>query len=274
MPSQNPAAGLNTNIGADYRVFFNNFIFSFGVEAMYALYANNSSPFNDTIYMRDTEGDQFQMVAQVGKPRDLAHMLNVNIPILFGGEWGRFYFMVGPKISLNVFGATSSSATYNTYGRYIRAYDDFVEMPNHMFENGLTMGGESMPLKWKMNVMAHAEVGARINHMFKHKQFRINPDKVRMYIAAYVDCGILNVYSSTDDQPWYKHSDPGQELKFYLRPLLRSSLAANTTFFRNFNVGIKYTVAFEMPKHGKSYVYDYEKVERNYRIRGGNQTIK
>jgi len=62
-------------------------------------------------------------------------------------------------------------------------------------------------------------------------------------------------------------------VQFYVQPLLHSNLADNVAF-RNLNVGIKYTIAFEMPKHGKSYIYDYNKVERDYRIRGGNQTIK
>ena len=37
--------------------------------------------------------------------------------------------------------------------------------------------------------------------------------------------------------------------------------------------GIKYTIAFEGKQRKKSYIYDYNRVERNYRKRGGNQNI-
>jgi hypothetical protein len=49
---------------------------------------------------------------------------------------------------------------------------------------------------------------------------------------------------------------------------------ADNAVFRNLNVGIKFTVAFEMPKHGKSYIYDYQKNNRLDIKRGGNQGIK
>lgn len=274
MPDQKTASGFTPTIGADYRVYYNNFLFSFGVEAMYQVNTFAVSPFNDTIPMLDTEGNEFRMIAQVDKPRDLTHMLNINIPILFGGEWGRFYFMVGPKVSLNIYGAGSSTATFETYADYTRAYDDFHEMPNHLLATGLQMSSNTVPVKWeRLNIMAHAEIGARFNHMFKHKQFRINPDKVRMYLAAYVDFGVLDMYKSYSGKNWYGYDDQGKGLQFSIRPIITSKFADNAQF-RNLNVGIKYTVAFEFPQHGKSFLYDEYSSERDYRKRGGNQGYK
>ena len=54
---------------------------------------------------------------------------------------------------------------------------------------------------------------------------------------------------------------------------MQSALADNAVF-RNLNVGIKYTIAFELPQKGKSYIYDSNKVGRDYIKRGGNQSIK
>ena len=105
-----PSAGMNGNIGLDYRLFRNNCIFSIGLEGMYQLSVNQMAGQDVTIPMIDTEGDLFGMHVLVDKSKDLAHMVNLNIPILVGGEWGRFYFMVGPKVSLNMYGVTSSEA--------------------------------------------------------------------------------------------------------------------------------------------------------------------
>ena len=244
IPGQQHAPGLNTNIGADYRLFHNNFLFSIGLEGMYDLNANM-----------------------------LTHMVNLNLPLLFGGEWGRFYFLMGPKFSLNLYGSTSSVAQITTYGDYERAYDDFYDMPNHQFVTGQQMGSATMPMKWNFNIMAHLELGGRVSHMYKHKQFRLNPDKIRMYLAFYADFGILNLHVSNGGAPLFDYRETEQGVQFYLQPLMCSAIAENA-IFRNLNIGIKYTVAFELPKPGKSFIYDYYKVGRNYRKRGGTQSLK
>jgi hypothetical protein len=215
------------------------------------------------------------MHVQVDKSSDLCHMANVNIPLLFGGEWKRFYFMVGPKISYSFYGSTVSSALVTTYGAYDEYYDDFYNMPNHQFASNQPMSSERFPIHWrKMNIMAHVEIGARLGHMFKHQQFRLNPDLVRMYIGVYADFGLLDMYNAPDSEAEiFGYTETEQGVQFYIQPLLVSSLA-NKAEFRNFNVGIKYTIAFELPKRGKSYIYDERNAIRDYRIRGGNQSIR
>jgi len=273
VPDHKASAGLNTNIGVDYRLYHNNFIFSAGVEGMYDLNVNSLEAMDFSLPMIDTEGETFNMHVLVDQSRDLAHMVNLNIPILLGGEWGRFYFMVGPKVSLNLYGSTSTSAKVTTYGEYERYYDDFYDMPNHQFESDQKMSSASMPLKWNMNVMAHAEIGGRIGHMFRHKQFRINPDKVRMYLAVYADFGLLNLHVAGEGKPQFEYRETDHGVQFYVQPFMLSNEAANAVF-RNLNVGIKYTVAFEMPKHNKYYIYDYYNPNRERYKRGGTQGLK
>lgn len=273
IPNQQPATGMNANIGFDYRLNHNNFLFSIGVEGMYELNANRLDEHDEVILMRDTEGDIFNMHVHVDKSRDLAHLANLNIPLLFGGEWGRFYFLAGPKLSLNLWGATSSVAQVTTYGEYDRYYDDFYDMPNHQFVTGQQMGSGLMQMKWEMNILAHIELGGRVNHMFKYKQFRINPDKVRMYVAFYADFGILNMHSSGGGAPLFEYRETDKGVQFYLQPLFMSSMADKAAI-RNMNVGIKYTVAFELPQKGKYYIYDYYKEGRSGHKRGGTQSIK
>jgi hypothetical protein len=180
--------------------------------------------------------------------------------------------LVGPKFSINLYGATSSSAKVTTYGEYERYYDDFYDMPNHQFITGLPVKSDLMKMKWNFNILAHAEIGGRIGHMFKHKQFRLNPDKVRMYLAAYVDFGVLNLITGSGGAPIFGYEETDHGVQFYSQPLMLSNLT-DGAIFRNLNVGIKYTIAFEGKQRQKSYIYDYNRVERNYRKRGGNQNI-
>lgn len=268
-----PSAGMNTNIGLDYRLYRNNFLFSCGVEAMYQLNSNKMDDLDVSIRMMDTEGDPFDMHVLLDKSSDLTHMVNMNIPLLVGGEWNRFYFMIGPKFSINLYGATASRAQYTTYGAYESYYDDFYDMPNHQFESGRTVSSGTMALKWNFNIMAHVEIGGRLDHFKPHKIFRLHPSRTRMYLAAYMDFGLLNVHSGGPGSPVFEYRETDKGVQFYVQPLMLSDLSANA-IFRNLNVGIKYTIAFELPQRGKSYIYDYDQVENNYRIRGGNQTIK
>lgn len=273
VPGMKPSAGMNGMLGFDYRLYHNNFLFSIGVEGMYELNVNSMDEMDVVIPMRDTELQLFNMHVHVDKSQDLAHAVNLNIPLLFGGEWGRFYFMAGPKVSLNMWGITSSKAEVTTYGEYDEYYDDFYDMPNHQFASDQYMGSATKPLKLNFNVMAHVEIGGRVGHMFKYKQFRLNPDKVRMYLAGYADFGLFNLHVAGSGSPMFEYRETDQGVQFYVQPLMLSNLADAATF-RNLNVGIKFTVAFELPQHAKSYIYDYEKTNRLKIKRGGNQGIK
>lgn len=273
IPGQRAAAGVNANMGIDYRFFRNNFILSVGAEGMYELNSNNLKAVDMTVPMMDTEGDLFQMHVMMDKSRDRSHMVNLNIPLLIGGEWKRFYFLLGPKVSINMYGSTSSKAEYTTFGEYERYYDDFYEMPNHQFESGRKMSSSSIKMKWNFNILAHAEIGARIGHMYKHQMFRLNPDMIRMYVALYADFGVLNLHSaSKTDVGTFGYRETDEGVQFYVQPLMLSNLASGAVF-RNLNVGVKFTVAFELKQNSKSYIYDYHRVERNYRRRGGTQAI-
>ena len=273
IPGQRAAAGVNANMGIDYRFFRNNFILSVGAEGMYELNSNNLKAVDMTVPMMDTEGDLFQMHVMMDKSRDRSHMVNLNIPLLIGGEWKRFYFLLGPKVSINMYGSTSSKAEYTTFGEYDRYYDDFYEMPNHQFESGRKMSSSSIKMKWNFNILAHAEIGARIGHMYKHQMFRLNPDMIRMYVALYADFGVLNLHSaSKTDVGTFGYRETDEGVQFYVQPLMLSNLASGAVF-RNLNVGVKFTVAFELKQNSKSYIYDYHRVERHYRKRGGTQAI-
>ena len=270
---QKASNGLDVNVGIDFRLYYNRFLFSVGAEGMYAFYANKLDKLDVTIPMRDTEGDLFGMHVLVNKSKDRAHMANVNIPVLFGMEWQRFYFMVGPKLSLNFFGQTSSTAQITTYGEYERYYADFYNMPNHQFASRQPMKSEKMDLRWNFNVMLHAEIGARVGHMTQYTGYRRNPDKIRMYVAFFLDYGLLDVHDGGKGEPMFGYRETSEGVQFFIQPLMKSDLA-DEAVFNNLSLGVKFTVAFELPKKGKSYHYDYRQVERDFIKRGGNQSIQ
>lgn len=247
---------------------------SVGAEGAYQINLNHIEDLDFALRMQDTEGDLFDMHVQVEKSRDRNHMLNLNIPLLLGGEWQRFYFFVGPKLAINLYGSAVTQAEYTTSGEYERYYDDFFDMENHQFVTGSKMVSGVMDIKWNMNILAHFEIGARVGKYNRHRVFKNNPDNIRMYVGAYMDFGVLNLIpTGQNNDIFYYVETEDKGLQFYVQPLMRSSLA-NDAVVRNLNVGIKYTVAFELPQKGKSYIYEYDRVNSHYRKRGGNQYIQ
>ena len=271
IPNHPSSTGINTNIGVAYRLYYNRFVLSVGAEGAYQLNANQIEDRDFTIPMKDTEGEAFDMHVLVAQSQDRTHMVNLNIPVLLGGEWGRFYFAAGPKVAINVYGAAMSKALYTTYGEYNLYYDDFHDMPNHQFVTDNTMQSGTLPMKWNLNILAHAEIGVRLGKI--DNRSRSAKNNIRMYIGAYADCGILNLVSGKYAYPIFDyHETEDQGVQFYVQPLMRSNLT-NGAIVRNLNVGIKYTIAFEILQPGKSYKYEHKKTKQLKRNRGGNQLI-
>ena len=266
--------GLDAHIGLAHRYYYNHFSMTVGAEVAYQFNTNRINDMDFPITMRDTEGDIFQMHVQVYNSHDRTHMINLNFPVLFGGEWSRFYFLVGPKVAINLYGSAYSEAEYTTTGEYERYYADFSNMENHQFVSHNTMESGVLDMKWNANLLAHVEVGARVDNFYKYRTFRLNPDLVRMYLSAYMDFGVLNLLPAQQHKAIFDYRDTEDKgLQFYIQPLMLSNLA-NDAVVRNLNVGIKYTIAFEIPQKGKSHVYDYDKDERDYIKRGANQSIQ
>ena len=264
--------GLDAHFGVNHRFYYNNFLMSIGVEASYQLNFNHMKDLDFTIPMRDTEGEFFQMHVIVDNSQDKTHMVNVNVPFLLGGEWKRFYFLVGPKLAFNVYGSASSKAEYTTSGQYGRYYDDFYDMENHQFVTENVMESGLLDIKWNTNFLMHFEIGARIDDFYKHKSFHIKKEWMRMYLSAYVDAGVFNLlYAQKNKVIFGYHETEDKGLQFFIQPLLLSSLANNVEV-RNISTGVKFTMAFEIPQKGKSYIYRSENEKRKFK-RGGNQII-
>lgn len=272
MPEAKIPSGVAPSIAVGYRCFYNNFIFQTGIEGKYA-WMKSVMPeveLRERMVDADINHEPFTMSILLNNRQDIYQTVSVSVPLYFGYEKGRFYFLAGVAAGIDVYGKAASSSVLTTRAEYDQLIGVFEQMPNH----GLTtINVESGDVDMGMvfNLMAHLEMGGRINHMFKHQQFRLNPDKVRMYLAAFADCGALslNRKGAYGDQLTMDYS---HGVNATIVPLMLSN---QMTPYRMIplTVGVKFTIAFELPSHGKSYIYDYNKSVHD-RKRGGNQGIK
>lgn len=239
--------GVAANIGVGYRVYYNHFLFSTGIEGYYLYNTHSMTGVQRNLNMIDTEGMPFTLIADASDGRDVCHSLNLNIPVLFGGEFRKFYFLLGPKFSYNFFGRTESSAMLTTKGEYERYIGVFEDMPNHQFQTSPVSSGK-LPLTWNIDILAHMEIGMRLGDLISMTGADVPKPKQRFYIALYADYGILNIHRnvSTGDRLGYRETaDSG--LQFYMTPALLSNELRDVEVHQ-YQVGIKATILFELPQ--------------------------
>ena len=239
--------GVAANIGVGYRVYYNHFLFSTGIEGYYLYNTHSMTGVQRNLNMIDTEGMPFTLIADASDGRDVCHSLNLNIPVLFGGEFRKFYFLLGPKFSYNFFGRTESSAMLTTKGEYERYIGVFEDMPNHQFQTSPVSSGK-LPLTWNIDILAHMEIGMRLGDLISMTGADVPKSKQRFYIALYADYGILNIHRnvSTGDRLGYRETaDSG--LQFYMTPALLSNELRDVEVHQ-YQVGIKATILFELPQ--------------------------
>ena len=92
-------SGVAANFGVGYRLLYNDFLFSTGVEGYYMLNAQSMSGVQVVVEEKDDEGDRYRLTVDASNGHDVCQSASLNIPFLFGGEFKRFYFLAGPKVS-------------------------------------------------------------------------------------------------------------------------------------------------------------------------------
>lgn len=239
--------GVAANVGIGYRVYYNRFLFSTGIEGYYLYNTHSMNDVQRQLNMIDTEGMPFTLLADATNGSDVCHTISLNLPILFGGEFRRFYFLLGPKVSYNIFGQAESSAMLTTKGQYERYIGVFEDMPNHQLQTRLTTSGKQ-PLLWNIDILAHIELGARLGDLFFMTGADVPKSNQRFYIALYADYGILNIRNSTSmgDRLGYRETtDKGVE--FYMTPAMMCNELYEAKIHQ-YQVGVKATFLFELPQ--------------------------
>lgn len=240
-------SGVNTSIGVGYRLFHNSFLFSAGIDGSYRFVTHSMADSRCQLDMIDTEGMPFKMDADATNGADVCHAVNLNIPILVGGEFQRFYFLVGPMLSVNLWGSTSAKAMLTTTGEYDRYFDHFEDMPNHYFST-VPLSSGTQSVSFQIDVLAHAEIGWRLGKFYSQTGADVPKPKQRYYIALYADYGLLNIHRNVakGDRLSYEETEL-QGLQFNLTPALLSTELKGAQLHQ-FSVGIKVTFLFELPQ--------------------------
>lgn len=204
------SAGIQLGVG--YRFMYNSFLLSTGVEGHYG----NFRMYNDSLTNLLQMSGETKLNAV-----DIMHSGYVNVPLMIGAEVGHFYFQAGPKLSVNICPDKSNNL--------VLKMDD----GRHLLDTVLA-GYDPATVQFRPQLYACAEIGCRLGTIYKQTGADVPYSKVRYYLTAYAEYGVLNSYKHYETSP---RSQGMFHLPYTVNPRIN-----------NLFVGLRFTVAFEMAK--------------------------
>ena len=240
------------------------FLLDLGVGATYGMtaYMKGSSmtvPMEGTQY--DLSNEPFNYVYEIKDRKDKYNNLAIQIPIMVGVQYQRFYVLAGVKIYANVWTQTKTTAGLSTYGKY-KDFDDFRNMPEYQFfEDEHLSGGVKTSLNLDMD--ASLEIGARLGTLLHDVGYDVPKRKIEYRLAAFVDYGLLDVHTkgtlpalrlpeSYDINP--KSENYVYNTRTMVDNLVMNDIMSTNGFAKavnNLMVGLKFTLLFHLPEPGK-----------------------
>ena len=195
--------------------------------------------------------------------RETQTVAQVTVPLLFGANYDKLYFLGGVKLGYSVVGYWKQRATMNTSVTVPMAVEDWTdllsrnqvtaELAEHPLYTGKGEGNHS----WGLDAILTAEVGVNLNEFFSDEWNAKNEEKAhpwRMRVGAFIDYGLPILHAAGKDNGQPLVSAEAGELKTVS---LHESLAAarpTTTGeyvpnrLSSLLVGVKFTALLQLNK--------------------------
>lgn len=257
--------GGAAEFGLTYELQKRHFLFDVGVGYTYQNTGLNVPDFSysqgtleNPLY--DSQGDALIYNYNVANRVERITAHYVPIQLMFGGQFGSFYFLAGGKFRLSLSAKTKVKADLTTTGTYPQFIDDFANMYNHAFfdHKPFTSKGStslnhcaavSLEIGWRLGQRATRETG-----------FDAPKDgKIRYRIGLFADYGVLNIHRNSEEPDLYV-ADNFMSLyqenpNINLNDVVVMNHSFNTVRFdnskvNNLFVGVKFTMLFQLPTPG------------------------
>lgn len=247
--------GVAGGLGVMYDLQYKHLIVDIGVGANYGMtaYSVNANQNQTLKNQQDLQGDVFDYVYQVRDRKDQYTNLMVQVPLMVGGQWGRFYCMAGVKAGISLLTNSHTKANLTTYGDY-QLFDDFRNMPEYQFFEALPLN-KTIRTNFNFNLDVSAEIGARLGYMQSMTGYDIRKSSVQYRLALFFDYGVLDLhkadYLESLTVPAAYDAQAAYGTTTMVDGLTTNDVMSTTDFAKavnNLMVGVKFTVLFELPK--------------------------
>ncbi len=238
------AIGGGGGAGFGYELQHKHFLLDIGVGFEYGATSTFMHPYTvDIAGLVDSEGDTYTGHFTFDKRRDISNLGYVNIPLLMGGRFNHFYFLVGAKLGVNLIynaNVQSNVTVKGTYDKYLGLWEN---MPNHNF--GTTELATESPIAFNsIDLKGSLEMGYRFDIKKPNEWSPTSPVSFR--IGGFIDYGILNANSGINNYGYATVPENGDVGQISMNHVFVSNLAEEK-LINNFFLGVKFTILFRMP---------------------------
>ena len=239
-----PGAGLDLT----YNLEYGHFLFETGLDFRF-LNSTSTYGFQATRIDRNYPGTEYYYLFD--NLKENRNMFEIGVPLMFGAQFSRYYFLLGAKIHYGL------PMGYSHKGRY----DVVVKDPVFMEPYGMGIydlnGETSMPMKVKQpDVSIAAEIGVDLDEWLqkqpapKAKKAKVKPgerlpfgrEHIHYRVALFAEYGVLNTNATETAKPL--NFDPGKIEVQSSNTLLAMN---GDTKLNNLFIGAKFTIQFEVP---------------------------
>ena len=171
------------------------FLMDLGVGASGGMtaYMQSSSKVEKLENQRDLMNEPFDYVYDIQDRKDKYTNIAVNVPIMFGIQYKRFYALAGMKVYANIYTKSRSNANLTTYGDYVE-FGEFRNMPEYQFfENEKVSTG--MKTSFNLDLDLSLEIGGRLGNVLYDVGYDVPKSKIEYRLAAFVDYGLLDIHT-------------------------------------------------------------------------------
>lgn len=202
----------------------------------------------------DIQGDKLNYLYQFPNRRDAYTPINVQIPLMVGGNWSRFYFLVGAKLNINCATWAFQKSNLTTAGDYTDpTFMGLVTgVPAQQFygpENNIVLANKGMTAMNLIDVNAAAEIGLRMGYIQTATGYDVPQSHTQYRLALFADYGLMDCHKAQYNQPLIAPSkyDPWTEYSM-ITGLQMNDILSTTNIAKAVNnllVGVKFTILFQ-----------------------------
>ena len=239
-----PGAGLDLT----YNLEYGHFLFETGLDFRFL---NSTSAYGFQVKRNDKAYPGTEYHYWFDNMREMRNMFEIGIPVMFGAQFSRYYFLLGAKVHYGL------PLGYSHKGQYdITVNDPALLEPYGMGIYDLK-GETNQKMEFKpLDVSVAAEVGLDLDEWLqkqpdpKAKKGKVKPgqrlpfgrEHIHYRVALFAEYGVLNTNATPKANPVEFDSKAVEVAK------TNTLLAMNgDTKLNNLFVGAKFTIQFEVP---------------------------
>ncbi len=239
-----PGAGLDVT----YNLEYGHFLFETGLDFRFL---NSTSAYGFQVTRLDKAYPGTQYHYWFDNVREMRNMFEIGIPVMFGAQFSRYYFLLGAKVHYGL------PLGYSHKGQYdITVNDPALIEPYGMGIYDLN-GETNQKMAFKpLDVSVAAEIGLDLDEWLqkqpdpKAKKDKVKPgqrlpfgrEHIHYRVALFAEYGVLNTNATPKNNPVEFNATDVEVSK------TNTLLAMNgDTKLNNLFVGAKFTIQFEVP---------------------------